>query len=173
MNKLLRVSPLEKRSVEFVVDALAPKNGTVRGFAMTETWQFGYGFKEADDYINPDHADVNKMIGVYCEPNIGAGAELDGLIDVIVEFFGEFTEKEKLEIEALCKREKQDEQGRCGTAWVYDGNHEWEIEVDQIIILPPLQVDLVEDTGDGPYKVLKSDITLKPFDEFQKKQGAD
>jgi hypothetical protein len=33
--------------------------------------------------------------------------------------------------------------GRCGTAWLFDGDHNWEIEDDHVAILGPVKIDLL------------------------------
>ena len=73
--------------------------------------------------------------------------------------FGEgFTEEEKAEIEAILRGEKEDEDGRWGTAWLYDGDHNWQIEDDHVRILPPFKIDLVDADGYGDSAVLEENV---------------
>ena len=55
-----------------------------------------------------------------------------------INFSDGFTEEEKEEIEAILRWEKEDEDGRCGTGWIYDGDHNWEIEDEHVRIIGPL-----------------------------------
>jgi hypothetical protein len=64
---------------------------------------------------------------------------------VYVNFSDGFTDEEKEEIEAILRWEQEDEDGRCGTAWLYDGDHNWEIEDDHVAILGPVKIELVDE----------------------------
>lgn len=141
MAQLYRITPLEKKSVEYFVDVYEKKpDGSIRGFMVTETWRWGQAFRELDDPVYD--TEVNK---VHCRPEIGWGCELDDLCSVWVEFDDDFTEEEKAKIEAILRWEDEDEDGRCGTAWLYDGDHNWQIEDDHVAILGPVKIDLVDE----------------------------
>ena len=153
-GQLYRIIPLEKKSVEYFVDVFQRlPDGRIRGFDVTEIWRWGQGFREMDDPVWRFEAEG----GVNCQPEVGWGCELDDLCGVYVEFGcwdqdgnvweDGFTEEEKAEIEALCRGEQQDEEGRWGTAWIYDGDHSWEIEDDHVRILGPVQIDIVDSDG--------------------------
>lgn len=157
-EKLYRITPLEKKSVEYFVDVFEHlPDGTIRGFEVTETWRWGYGFREEDEPVWKYEADDR----VYCRPNIGWGCELEDLCAVYVNFGDGFTEEEKAEIEAILQYEQADEDGRSGTAWLYDGDHNWEIEDDHVCILAPVKVDLVDADGYGDTAVLEENV--KPY----------
>ena len=97
MAKLYRITPLEKKSVEYFVDVFERReDGSIRGFQVTETWRWGQAFREED---NPVYD--TEMDRVHCRPEIGWGCELDDLCAVWVEFDDEFTEEEQDEIRAL------------------------------------------------------------------------
>jgi len=70
-----------------------------------------------------------------------------------------FTEEEKAQIEALLRWETEDEDGRCGTGWIYDGDHNWEIEDEHVAILEPYKVDLVDE--DAYNEVIEENVTLE------------
>jgi hypothetical protein len=159
MEKLYRITPLEKKSVEYFVDVFERcPDGSIRGFDVTEIWRWGHGFREEDHPVYAVDTDVERMHGVHCRPEVGWGCELDDLCAVYVNFSDGFTDEEKAEIEAILRWEKEDEDGRCGTAWIYDGDHNWEIEDDHVRILPPLQIDLVDANGYGESAIIKKDI---------------
>lgn len=151
---LYRITPLEKKSVEYFVDVFERlPDGRIRGFDVTEVWRWGQGFREIDDPVWKFEAEGR----VNCRPEVGWGCELDDLCGVHVEFGcwdqdgnvweDGFTEEEKAEIEALCRGEQQDDYGRWGTGWIYDGDHNWEIEDDHVCILAPVKIDLVDSDG--------------------------
>jgi hypothetical protein len=157
MEKLYRITPLEKKSVEYFVDVFERMpDGTIRGFEVTEVWRWGVGFREEDDIPWRFETDTNN--GVHCRPETGWGCELEDLCGVYVNFSDGFTEEEKAEIEAYLRYEKQDDDGRCGTGWLYDGDHNWEIEDDHVRIIAPVKIDLVDANGYGDSAVLEENI---------------
>ena len=153
MSNLYRIRPLEKKSMEYFVDVYEQlDDGTIRGFEVTETWRWGQAFRELDDPVYTCEQDR-----VHCRPEIGWGSELDDLCAVWVNFSEGFTEEEKAKIEAILRWESEDEDGRCGTGWLYDGDHNWQIEDDHVAVLGPVQVDLVDEaTGE----VIEENIAL-------------
>ena len=154
MEKLYRISPLEKKSVEYFVDVFERMpDGTIRGFDVTEVWRWGYGFREEDEPVWQFETDR-----VHCNPQVGWGCELEDLISVYVNFSDGFTEEEKAEIEAILRYEKEDEDGRCGTSWIYDGDHKWEVEDDHVAILGPVKIDLVDANGYGDSAILEENV---------------
>ena len=141
MAKLYRITPLEKKSVEYFVDVFETlPDGTVRGFDVTETWRWGQGFREEDNEVWESESDR-----VHCRPDVGWGCELDDLCAVYVNFSDGFTDQEKEKIESILRWESEDDDGRCGTAWLYDGDHNWEIEDDHVAILGPVKIELVDE----------------------------
>jgi hypothetical protein len=145
MTKLYRITPLEKKSVEYFVDVFERMpDGTIRGFDVTETWRWGQGFREEDEPVYDTETDR-----VYCRPETGWGCELDDLCAVYVNFGDGFTDQEKEDIEAILRGESEDDDGRWGTAWLYDGDHNWEIEDDHVAILGPVKIELVDEDAYG------------------------
>ncbi len=161
MEKLYRITPLEKKSVEYFVDVFERMpNGTIRGFDVTEIWRWGQAFREEDEPVWKFETDR-----VHCNPQVGWGCELDDLCGVYVNFSDGFTEEEKSEIEAILRGEKEDEDGRWGTAWIYDGDHKWEVEDDHVAILGPVKIDLVDAHGYGDTAILEENV--EPYDNEQ------
>lgn len=155
MEKLYRITPLEKKSVEYFVDVYEKlPDGTIRGFDVTEIWRWGQGFREEDNPVWK--YEVNN--GVHCDPQLGWGCELDDLISVYVNFGDGFTDAEKEKIEAILRGEEEDEEGRWGTAWLYDGDHNWEIEDDCVRILAPVKIDLVDANGYGDSAIIEENV---------------
>ena len=159
MEKLYRISPLEKKSVEYFVDVFERlSDGTIRGFDVTEVWRWGYGFRPEDEIPWKFESESS----VVCRPEIGWGCELDDLISVYVNFSDGFTDDEKAEIEAILRGEQEDDEGRWGTSWLYDGDHNWEIEDDHVAILAPVKIDLVDASGYGDSAVIEENV--EPYD---------
>ena len=155
MEKLYRITPLEKKSVEYFIDVFERlEDGSCRGFEAHFYYRWGQGFREEDN--QPWDFEVEN--GVNCNPTVGWGCELDDLCGVDVRFDENFTKEEMTEIRALCTGEAEDDEGRFGEGWIYDGDHNWEIEDDCVYIHRPLQIDLVSEDGDviqenvGTYK---------------------
>ena len=161
MEKLYRITPLEKKSVEYFVDVYETTvNGTIRGFDVTEVWRWGYGFREEDDPVWKFEAEGNN--GVHCNPQVGWGCELDDLIAVYVNFSDGFTDEEKEKIEAILRGEQEDDEGRWGPAWIYDGDHHWQVEDDHVRIIGPVKIDLVDANGYGDDAIIEENV--KPYD---------
>jgi hypothetical protein len=83
------------------------------------------------------------------------------LCSVYVEFQGEFTDDEKEEIEKRCRGDLEDEDGRWGTAWLFDGDHNWQVEDDGVLIYGPVKIDLVDE--DAYNEVIKEDIGMEKY----------
>lgn len=161
MEKLYRITPLEKKSVEYFVDVYEKKeDGSIRGFSVTETWRWGQGFRELDNEVWKFEVEGN---GVSCDPQLGWGCELDDLISVYVEFDDSFSDEEKEQIESILRGESEDEEGRWGTAWIYDGDHSWQVDYDHVNIIGPVKIDLVDAEGYGDSAILEENI--EPYDD--------
>lgn len=159
METLYRIVPLEKKSIEYFVDVFERMpDGTIRGFDVTEVYRWGQGFREMDDEVWEFEVGNN---GVHCRPEVGWGCELDDLISVYVNFSEGFTEEEMDEIRARCEGELEDDEGRWGTAWIYDGDHNWEIEDDHLRIVGPVKIDLVDANGYGDSAIIEENV--KPY----------
>lgn len=162
MNKIYRITPLDKKSVEYFVDVYEElSNGNIRGFSVTEVWRWGQGFREIDNL--PWEYEVENGVG--CDPQLGWGCELDDLISVYVDFGDGFSDEEKQYIESILCGEQEDSEGRWGTTWLYDGEHNWQIEEDTVRILSPLKIDLVDADGYGEDAVLEENI--KPYESHE------
>lgn len=156
MERLYRITPLEKKSVEYFVDVYERMpDGSVRGFEVTEIWRWGQAFRPEDEPVWKFEKDR-----VHCRPEVGWGCELDDLCGVYIDFSAGFTDEEKAEIEAILRWEQEDEDGRCGTAWLYDGDHNWEIEDDHVAILGPVKIDLVDANGYGNTAIIQENVEL-------------
>lgn len=159
MANLYRITPLEKKSVTYFIDVYERReDGGIRGFEAHFYYRRGQGFREEDN--QPWDYEVKQ--GVNCDPQLGWGCELDDLCGVDVRFDDNFTPEEQAEIRALCTGDAEDDEGRFGEGWIYDGDHNWEIEEDCVYIYGPLRIDLVdEDSGE----VIQEDVGV--YEETQ------
>ena len=151
MAILYRIKPADKKSVEAYYDVYSKdEQGNIRGWSVTELYRWGQGFVENEDEL-PFKNDRYHSV----DPTIGWGCELEDLCAVDFEFDDSFTEEEKTEIEQLW------EDG--GAGWLYDGDHNWEVEEDTITILGPFMVDKIDE---DVYNESIEAVELKPRPPF-------
>jgi len=151
MAILYRIKPTDKKSVEAYYDVFSKdEQGNIRGWSVTELYRWGQGFVEDIDEL-PFSDDRYHSV----DPTIGWGCELEDLCAVDFEFDDSFTEEEKTEIEQLW------EDG--GAGWLYDGDHNWEVEEDTITILGPFIVDKIDE---DVYNESIETVELKPRPPF-------
>ena len=133
MAILYRIKPADKKSVEAYYDVYSKdEQGNIRGWSVTELYRWGQGFVEDESEL-PFSDDRYHSV----DPTIGWGCELEDLCAVDFEFDDSFTEEEKEEIEQLW--------ADGGAGWLYDGDHNWEVEEDTITILGPFVVDKIDE----------------------------
>lgn len=151
---LYRIKPIDKKSIEQFYDVYKElPNGDIVGWNVRELYRWGQGFVETEDelpYLEAKWISVN--------PNIGDGCDLDDGVGVNFEFEDEISEEEREEIERLyCEG---DNEGRMYGAWLYDGDHDWQIEDDCVIIYGPFIVDKLTYSD---YNIISEErIELKP-----------
>jgi len=151
MTILYRIKPADKKSVEAFYDVYSKdEQGNVRGWSVTELYRWGQGFVEDESEL-PFSDDRYHCV----DPTIGWGCELEDLCAVDFEFDDSFTEEEKEEIEQLW--------ADGGAGWLYDGDHNWEVEEDTITILGPFVVDKIDE---DVYNESIETIELKPRPPF-------
>jgi hypothetical protein len=151
MAILYRIKPADKKSVEAFYDVFSKdEQGNIRGWSVTELYRWGQGFVEDIDEL-PFSDDRYHCV----DPTIGWGCELEDLCAVDFEFDDSFTDEEKEEIEELW--------ADGGAGWLYDGEHDWEVEEDTITILGPFVVDKIDE---DVYNESIETIELKPRPPF-------
>lgn len=151
MAILYRIKPADKKSVEAYYDVYSKdEQGNIRGWSVTELYRWGQGFVEDESEL-PFSDDRYHSV----DPTIGWGCELEDLCAVDFEFDDSFTEEEKEEIEQLW--------ADGGAGWLYDGDHNWEVEEDTITILGPFIVDKI---NEDVYNESLETVELKPRPPF-------
>ena len=157
MSKLWRITPLEKKSIEYFIDVYQQMaDGSIRGFDVTFTYRWGQAFRDEDNPPSKWEANQNT---IHADPQIGWGCEFDDLCGVHVNFSDGFSSSEKLDIEAFLRGEKTDDEDRWGEAWIFDGDHDWAIEEDVVYVYKPFKIDLVDENHYN--KVIEENVTLE------------
>jgi len=151
---LYRIKPVDKKSIEIFYDVYKEReDGSIVGWAVTELYRWGQGFVQTEDelpYLDSKYVVVS--------PNIGDGCELDDNISIDFTFDDELTEEEREEIErCYCDG---DEDGRCNAAWLFDGDHNWQLEDESVTIYGPFVVDKI--TYENYTVVSEERVELKP-----------
>ncbi len=151
---LYRIKPVDKKSIEIFYDVYKEKpDGSNVGWQVTELYRWGQGFVESEHelpYLESKTVTVS--------PNVGLGCDLDDNISIDFEFDDELSDEERQEIERLyCEG---DEDGMCNAAWLYDGDHDWQVDYESITIYGPFEVDKLTIVD---YNIVSEErIELKP-----------
>lgn len=154
---MYRIRPRDKKSVEVFYDVYSKDDdGNIRSWSVTEIYRWGQGFVPIDE--GPIYADDKEII---VDPNLAWGCELEDLCYVNFEFDESFDDEEKENIERLW------EEG--GAGWLYDGEHDWQVDYDSVTILGPYIVDIIDE--DVYNKVIEEDIKLENRPPFKATQS--
>ena len=151
MAILYRIRPVDKKSVEAFYDVYSKdEQDNIRSWSVTETYRWGQGFVEKLEDL-PHSDDAYHTV----DTEIGWGPELDDLCAVWFEFDDSSTDEEKAQIEQLW------EEG--GAGWLYDSEHDWQVDYESITILGPYTVDKIDE---DVYNESIETIELKPRPPF-------
>jgi hypothetical protein len=151
MSILYRIKPTDKKSIEAFYDVFKRMpDGSIKGWSVKETYRWGQGFVENEDEL-PYSDDKEHIV----DSEIGWGCELEDLCAVDFEFDESFTEEEKEEIEQLW--------ADGGAGWLYDSEHDWQVDYDSITILGPYIVDKIDE---DVYNESIETVELKPRPPF-------
>ena len=135
-----RITPLEKKSIEVFYELYRdnPETGMVQWVNINELYRWGQAFIAEDMDCNLPTENSDRA---YCKMEDGEfeGCEFDDSISVSFEFDETITEEEQEEI----KKAYYD----GGAGWIYDGEHDWEIEDDYVVVYAPFKVELCDEYG--------------------------
>ena len=147
MNKVYRIKPLEKKSISWEIEMFRENaDGSISWFNISDHYRWGQGFVEEDLDCNlPYEGDKE----AHCRTDCGWGSELDDNIACMFQFSDDLSEQERAYIEARYFE--------GGASWLFDGEHDWQLEDDYIIVLAPYQIDLCTEDG----TVLEENIKLR------------
>ena len=134
-NVLYKITPLEKKNIKNIIEVYRQnEDESISWFTIEDQYRWGHGFVESKHFLP-----LNETSDVYCNlrsiRQYGCCSELDDQVGLYIEFSEDLSREEREEIE------KNYETG--GNSWLYDGDHEWLIESDFIVISAPYQIDQV------------------------------
>ena len=86
----------------------------------------------------------------YCKNDCGWGSELEDGVACYFEYSDDFTDEQKEAFETSYHE--------GGAGWLFDGEHDWQVEDDYLVISAPYQVSLCEEAG----TVIEENVKLKP-----------
>ena len=136
-----RITPLEKKSIEVFFELYRenPNSDEIQWVNINETFRWGRGFIAEDMDCNLPYKDDTQA---YCKAEDGEyeGCEFDDSISVNFEFSDDITEEEQEQI-------KEDYYNR-GAGWIHDGDHDWQIEDDYVVVYGPFVVELCDEHGE-------------------------
>lgn len=147
MANVYCIKPLEKKSISWRVEMYRKnEDGSISWFNMEELYRWGQGFIEEDLDCNLPWKGDNSA---HCRTDAGWGCEFEDSISIDWEFSDDIPKLEQQEIKELYYE--------GGAAWLFDGEHDWQIEDDYVIVLAPFSVDFASDNGD----IIKENVELK------------
>ena len=148
MSKVYLIKPLHKKSICWHIELFREnRNGTISWVNIEDHYRWGQGFIEADMDCNlPYEGDVQAT----ARTDAGWGAELEDGVACYFEYSDDFTDDEKEAFETSYHE--------GGAAWLFDGEHDWQVEDDYLMIDAPYQISLCEEDG----TVIEENVTLKP-----------
>ena len=134
---LYRIRPTDKKSIEQFYDVYKQlPDGSTVGWSVKELYRWGKGYVETEDEL--PYSDSRYIC---IDPQVGDGCELDDGISVYFELDDELSQEEREKIQdSYCEG---DEEGRSHAAWLFDGDHDWEIEEESVTIYGPFEVDKI------------------------------
>ena len=147
MANVYCIKPLEKKSIVWHVEMFRKNpDGSISWFNIDETYRWGQGFIEEDLDCNLPW-DGDKV--AYARADCGWGCEFEDTISCWFEYSDDMTEEEKEAIESAYHE--------GGAGWLFDGEHDWQVEDDYIMIIGPYRVDFCDEDG----TVIEENIKLK------------
>jgi len=163
MANVYRIKPLHKKSICWHIELYRENDDNSISWAnIDDHYRWGQGFVEEDMACNLPTADSSYA---HARTDCGWGAELDDQHACWFEFSDDITEEEQEKFkECYLNGDPDDEYGRGGAAWVFEGNHQWQLEDEYLVIDAPFQVDLCDDNG----SVLQENVRLKTIEELNK-----
>lgn len=147
MSRVYLIKPLEKKSIQWCAEMYRQNDdGSISWFNMTETYRWGQGFIEEDMDCNlPWEGDDI----AYCKNDCGWGSEFEDSTYIEWEFSDDLLESDQQDI--------KDAYYEGGAGWLFDGEHDWGVEDDYVIVYAPYQISLCDEDG----TVIKEQVKLK------------
>ena len=148
MANVYLIKPLHKKSICWHVEMYRKNSdGSISWFNIDDHYRWGQGFIEEDMDCNLPYAEDTQ---VYAKNDCGWGAELEDQHACYFEYSDDMSEDEKEALESAYHE--------GGASWLFDGEHDWQVEDDCLIIDAPYQVSLCNEDG----TVIEENVALKP-----------
>lgn len=141
-----RITPLEKKSISITYEMFRENaDGSISWFNVEDHYRWGVGFLAEDMDCNLGYANDPQQ---YCKAEDGEyeGCEFEDQHACWFEFSDDIGEEEQEEIKSLYL--EGDDEGRGGAGWIHDGDHEWQIEDDYVIVLGPYKIEFCNENGE-------------------------
>ena len=147
MAKVYLIKPLHKKSICWHIEMFREnKNGSISWVNIEDHYRWGQGFVEEDMDCNlPYEGDVQAI----ARTDAGWGSELEDGVASYFEYSDDFTDDEKEAFETAYHE--------GGAGWLFDGEHDWQVEDDYLTIDAPYQISLCEQDG----TVIEENVKLK------------
>ena len=141
------IKPLEKKSICWHIELFRDNaDNTTSWVNIEDHYRWGQGFVEADMDGNLPFEGAKQA---YARTDCGWGSELEDGVACYFTYSDDFTDDEKEAFETSYHE--------GGAAWLFDGEHDWQVEDDYLTIDAPYQVSLVEDDG----TVIEENVKLR------------
>jgi hypothetical protein len=141
------IKPLHKKSICWHVEMYRQNSdGSVSWFNIDDHYRWGQGFVEADMDCNLPYAEDTQA---HARNDCGWGAELEDQHACYFEYSDDMSEDDKEALESAYHE--------GGASWLFDGEHDWQVEDDYLIIDAPYQVSLCNEDG----TVIEENVVLK------------
>lgn len=164
MNKVYLIKPLEKKSICWHIEMFRENaDGSISWFNVDDHYRWGQGFVEEDMDCNlPIEGDQQ----AHAKIDIGFGADLDDQVACWFEFSDDISEEEQEQIKrCYLEGDGNEEWERSNAAWIFDGDHGWQVEDDYVVIQAPYQVSLCDElTGE----VIEENVKLRTREDLAK-----
>jgi hypothetical protein len=147
MSKVYLIKPLHKKSICWCIELFRDNaDGSTSWVNIEDHYRWGQGFVEADMDINLPYEGATQA---QARTDCGWGAELEDGVACYFEYSDDFTDDEKEAFETSYHE--------GGAGWLFDGEHDWQVEDDYLLIDAPYQVSLCEEDG----TVIEENVKLK------------
>lgn len=136
MTQLFKITPINEHCIEVFYDVYEElDDGSTRGWTVTETYQWGAGYRELDDPVYK-----NDTSRVRCNFAVGPGIEISNLHACSFDFDESYTEQERDDIKNSWRT---GDGTHSGYKWLAEIQHRWQIEDYCAYILHPVRIDVV------------------------------
>lgn len=153
MSNVYLIKPLHKKSICWHVEMFRENaDGSISWVNIDDHYRWGQGFVEEDMDCNlPIEGDLQ----AHAKNDCGWGSELDDQHACWFEYSDDFTDEQKEEFETSYHE--------GGAGWLFDGEHDWQVEDDYLVIDAPYQVSLCKDDG----TVIEENVKLRTREELE------